>query len=59
MKGKNTLTFNQATMCEIVQLWLDDQFPESGKVSRVRERPETDNASVKVFDVDVAKEEED
>lgn len=50
MKGTNTLTLNNATICEAVQYWLDSQLVV-GKVPTVTNVEHRKEGMADVFDV--------
>ena len=54
MKGNNTFQFNQATMIEALQFYLDSQFKEKMEVLSVREIKEGQTViyNVRVKEVD-------
>jgi len=60
MKGNNTLTLNQATIVEAVQLWVNATFKNPPKVERVEQTSAPGGAysSSEVFEVKMSEPEQ-
>lgn len=59
MKGKNTITLNQHTMCEALQVWLDKTLaqPNAAKVTAVKSNSKSSNYGGDEFEVEITSDE--
>jgi len=55
--GNTTIKFNQATMVEAVQMYLDAQFTDKHTVTSVKAVSGTAYNTPDIFDVEIRKEE--
>lgn len=57
MKGNNTLTLNQVTMVEALQLWADAKFKQPPKVESVEQTTKGGSYGGSTFEVKVSEPE--